>query len=90
MIRMATFSPKDLFDACEKGDIARVRQAVADGVDVRKAVDKNWLNFTPLHYASWYVACETHPLYRDSDCIYSIYMPVCHKKGCLAYDPYML
>ena len=62
-IKVSTFRTKDLLDACEKGDIARVRRAVADGVDVRKVVDKNWFNRTPLHYASWYVACETHPLY---------------------------
>ena len=44
----------DLFDACERGDIARVRQAVTDGVDVRKVVNKSytyWNNETPLHYA---------------------------------------
>ena len=40
-----------IFDACERGDIARVRQAVADGVDVRKVVDKNWFKETPLHCA---------------------------------------
>ena len=40
-----------LFDACKRGDIARVRQAVADGVDVRKVVDKNEWNETPLHCA---------------------------------------
>ena len=44
-----------LFEACKRGDIARVRQAVADGVDVRKVVDKSWLNNTPLHYACGYV-----------------------------------
>ena len=62
---MSTFNydTRALCDACKKGDIARVRCAVADGVDVRKVVDKNWANRTPLHYASWYVACETHPLY---------------------------
>ena len=53
-------STRDLFDACEKGDIARVRQAVADGVDVRKVVDKSWSNYTPLHYACRYVACDTY------------------------------
>ena len=60
---MSTFSTEDLFDACKKGDIARVRRAVADRVDVRKVIDKNWANRTPLHCASWYVvcACETHP-----------------------------
>ena len=66
-----------------KGDIARVRQAVADGVDVRKVVDKNWNNRTPLHHASWYVACETRPLYT----LIGTCMPVCDKKGCLTYDP---
>ena len=76
---MSTFSTKGLFDACEKGDITRIRRAIAGGVDVRKVVDNNRLNRTPLHYASWYVACETHPLYT---------MPVCmNRKGYLAYDP---
>ena len=40
-----------IFDACERGDIARVRQAVADGVDVRKVVNENDWDATPLHYA---------------------------------------
>ena len=40
-----------LFDACTKGDVARVRQAVADGVDVRKVVDDFFSRKTPLHYA---------------------------------------
>ena len=44
-------STRDLFDACKRGDIAGVRQAVADGVDVRKVVDKNLFNETPLHCA---------------------------------------
>ena len=44
-------SSDDLFDACIKGDLARVRQAVADGVDVTKVVDKRHNDFTPLHYA---------------------------------------
>jgi hypothetical protein len=44
-------STSDLFDACWEGDIARVRQAVADGVDVRKVVDKDWYNETLLHRA---------------------------------------
>ena len=45
---------RDLFDACKRGDLAGVRQAVADGVDVRNAVDEIWLNHTPLHCASEY------------------------------------
>ena len=46
-------STSDLFDACRRGDIAGVRQAVADGVDVRKVVNGNWswLNETLLHCA---------------------------------------
>ena len=48
-------SLNDLFDACRKGDIARVRKAVDNGIDVRKVVDNNWLNYTPLHHACWYV-----------------------------------
>lgn len=63
-------STEDLFDDCRKGDITRVCQAVADGVDMRKVVDKSYLNYTPLHYACWYVACEMTkfkfcvPIYR--------------------------
>ena len=90
-IRMSTFSTEDLFDACEKGDIARVRQAVADGVDVRKVVDKNWYNRTPLHYACRYVVVRFGPRPPPSSkglgIVYSICMPICHKKGCLAYAP---
>ena len=44
-----------LFKACKEGDVATVRQAVADGVDVRKVVDKRWLHLTPLHCACQYV-----------------------------------
>ena len=46
---------RDLFEACRRGDITRVRQAVADGIDVEKAFDKSYLNYTPLHYACKYV-----------------------------------
>jgi uncharacterized protein (DUF924 family) len=46
-------STGDLFYACDIGDIARVRQAVADGVDMRKVVDTKFFNYTPLHYACW-------------------------------------
>ena len=79
---MSTFSTEDLFDACINGDIARVRRAVADGVDVRKVVDINWANRTPLHYACRYVACETHPLYTLIVKLYMYFkcMLVCHKK----------
>ena len=44
-----------LFKACKDGDVAIVRRAVAAGVDVRKVIDKSWLNDTPLHYACQYV-----------------------------------
>ena len=54
-IRMSTSSTGDLFDACKKGDIARVRQAVADGVNVRKVVNNNWDNSTLLHYTCRYM-----------------------------------
>ena len=50
--RPAKMSTSDLFDACKRGDIAGVHQAVADGVDVRKVVDKDsYYNESPLHYA---------------------------------------
>ena len=54
-IKMSRLSREDLFDACKKGDIARVRQAVADGVNVRKLVNNNWDNRTLLHYTCRYV-----------------------------------
>ena len=47
----------DLFNACTRGNIAAVRRAVVDGVDVRKVVDKDPLGYTPLHYACRYVIC---------------------------------
>ena len=47
-----------LFIACKRGDIAAVRKAVANEVDVRKVVDESYHNFTPLHYACKYVTCE--------------------------------
>ena len=90
-IRMSTFSTKDLFDACKKGDIARVRQAVADGVDVRKVVDKNWSNFTPLHYTCWYVACETHPLIWYTLIVQYLYACLSYKGlSCMSCLWYML
>ena len=61
--RMSTFNKEELIGASKKGDIARIRQAVAAGVDVRKVVDKYWPNRTLLHHACRYVACETHTLY---------------------------
>ena len=44
-----------LFRACKEGDVATVRQAVADGVDGKKVVDGSWPYPTPLHYACQYV-----------------------------------
>ena len=44
-----------LCKACREGDVATVRQAVADGVDVRKVVDMRWPRPTTLHYACQYV-----------------------------------
>ena len=45
----------ELYNACKKGDVARIRKDVADGYDVRKVVDKYWFNDTPLHCACEYV-----------------------------------
>ena len=56
--KIMSMSTRDLFDACRRGDIARVRQAVADGLDVRKVVDKSVFNYAPLQYACGYVTCE--------------------------------
>ena len=49
-----SMSAGDLFEACKKGDIAAIRRAVANGVDVRKVVDKSWPYLKPLHYACRY------------------------------------
>ena len=48
-------SSDELFEAGRKGDIVGVRQAVTDGVDVTKVIDKRRKDFTPLHYACQYV-----------------------------------
>ena len=44
----------ELFEACNRGDLAKVRRAVAEGLEVKNAVNKDWFNYTPLHYASLY------------------------------------
>ena len=46
----------ELFEACERGDLATVRRAVTEGLEVKNAVDKGFLGClcTPLHYASEY------------------------------------
>ena len=62
-LTLKIMSTVDLFDACWKGDIARVRQAFSDQIDVRKVVNKNFFNYTLLHYACRYVACETKTFY---------------------------
>ena len=54
----------DLFDACKGGDLPTVRQAVADGLDLKNARDNRGYyqyNSTPLHYACRYVS-TLHPL----------------------------
>ena len=59
----------DLFDACERGDLPTVRQAVADGLDLKNARDGRYYiiggyihyNCTPLHLACRYVS-TLHPL----------------------------
>ena len=56
-------STRDVFDACVTGDIARVRQSVADGIDMRNVVNKGWFNFTPLHYACKWDQSSLLPVY---------------------------
>jgi hypothetical protein len=49
---------KELFSACEAGDVDRVRRAIAAGVDPKKAInikDALIAGETPLH-----VACRYH------------------------------
>ena len=64
-INFATMSSRrttldDLFRACDRGDLRTVRQAVADGLDVKNARDDRF-PYTPLHHACWYVS-TLHPL----------------------------
>ena len=49
---------KELFSACEAGDVGRVRRAVAAGVDPKKAINKDGIfsRETPLHTACMYVS----------------------------------
>ena len=47
----------ELFEACREGNVASVRKAVENGLNVKDAVDKEFLNLTPLHYACWYDLC---------------------------------
>ena len=50
----ARMSLKELFRACKEGDVESVRRAVESGLNVKNAVDKEWSNYTPLHYACRY------------------------------------
>jgi ankyrin repeat protein len=47
---------KELFSACEAGDVDRVRRAIAAGVDPKKAINEDELiaGETPLHIACRY------------------------------------
>ena len=70
-INFATMSSRrttlvDLFDECKRGHLLTVRQAVrqavADGFDLKNARDDRYSDRpTPLHYACWYVS-TLHPL----------------------------
>ena len=47
---------KELFSACEDGDVDRVRRAIAAGVDPKKAINKDiYPEETSLHTACKYV-----------------------------------
>ena len=46
---------KELFSACEAGDVDRVRRVVAAGVDPKKAISKGFFQESPLHRASRYI-----------------------------------
>ena len=47
----------EFFRACKEGDVASVRKAVENGLNVKDAVDKEYFDWTPLHYACWYDLC---------------------------------
>jgi hypothetical protein len=48
---------KELFSACEAGDVDKVRRAIAAGVDPKKATNKHWIfaDETPLYTACRYM-----------------------------------
>jgi ankyrin repeat protein len=50
---------KELFSACEAGDVERVRRVIAAGVDPKKAINRGLIRRfareTPLHTACRYV-----------------------------------
>ena len=48
-------SLRELFRACEFGDVASVHKAVESGLNVKNAVNEYYFNWTPLHYACKYV-----------------------------------
>ena len=50
---MSTRREEELFVACKDGDFERVRSVIADGVDPKKAVNKEYFGFneTPVHTA---------------------------------------
>ena len=52
----STVTESKLFGACARGDLATVRRAVAEGLEVKNAVNMGLLGhlYTPLHYASEY------------------------------------
>jgi hypothetical protein len=57
-IRLAELE-KELFSACEAGDVDRVGRAIAAGADPKKAINKDamWIfpEETPLHRACRYM-----------------------------------
>jgi hypothetical protein len=52
---MSTRQEKELFSACEAGDVDRVRSAITAGVDPKKATNKDPIRIfaeeNPLHTA---------------------------------------
>ena len=51
---------RELFSACEAGDVDRVHRVIAAGADPRKAIKRDILaghGETPLHTACQYVHC---------------------------------
>ena len=46
---------RELFSACEAGNLDRVRRVIAAGVDPKKAIREDYSKETPLHTACRYV-----------------------------------
>ena len=48
---MSGHPEKELFSACETGDVETVCRVIANGVDPKKAINQRYFNEIPVHTA---------------------------------------